>query len=132
VAKGEINRFDAVFSQWQPGRGMQVQRRCLFPLEAARFPSQADANPPLLNLTPAALLADLTADYVHAQLCEAALQAFAAENQARMESMAAAHSEIERQLTQLQGQQRVVRQEEITAEIIELVAGEAASRMNGR
>jgi len=69
---------------------------------------------------------------VHAQLCEAALQAFAAENQARMESMASAHNEIERQLSQLQGQQRVVRQEEITAEIIELAAGEAASRMNGQ
>ena len=137
IAKGEIDRLDAVFSQWLPGHGAHVERRRLFPLDKARFPSLsfpslADANPPLLNLTPEALLDDLTADYVHAQLCEAALQAFAAENQARMESMASAHNEIERQLSQLQGQQRVVRQEEITAEIIELAAGEAASRMNGQ
>jgi F-type H+-transporting ATPase subunit gamma len=132
IATGEIDRLDAVFSQWQPGHGAHVERRCLFPLDKARFPSLATANPPLLNLAPEALLGDLTADYVHAQLCEAALQAFAAENQARMESMASAHNEIERQLSRLQGQQRVVRQEEITAEIIELAAGEAASRMNGR
>ena len=81
-----------------------------------------------MNLAPEALLDDLTADYVLAQLCKAALHAFSAENQARMESMASAHSEIERQL----GQQRVVRQEEITAEIIELAAGEAASRLSDR
>ena len=34
-----------------------------------------------------------------------------------METMAAAHSQIERQLTSLQAMQRRVRQEEITAEI---------------
>ncbi len=130
IADGEIDRLDAVFSQRQPGRGVQVERRCLFPLDKSLFPSHPEASPPLLNLTSEALLDDLTADYVHAQLCEAALHAFAAENQARMESMASAHSEIERQLSRLQGQQRVVRQEEITAEIIELAAGEAASRMS--
>lgn len=132
IADGGIDRLDAVFSQWQPGRGTHVERRCLFPLDKTRFPSEPEASTPLLNLAPEALLDDLTADYVHAQLCEAALQAFAAENQARMESMASAHSEIERQLSRLQGQQRVVRQEEITAEIIELAAGEAASRMSDR
>ncbi len=132
IANGDIDRLDAVFSQWQPGHAAHIERRCLFPLDKSRFQSHAEVNPPLLNLTPEALLRDLTADYVHAQLCEAALHAFAAENQARMESMASAHSEIERQLSRLQGQQRVVRQEEITAEIIELAAGEAASRMSGR
>lgn len=132
IADGGIDRLDAVFGRWQPGRGTQVERRCLFPLDKTLFPTEPEASPPLLNLAPEALLDDLTADYVHAQLCEAALHAFAAENQARMELMASAHSEIERQLSRLQGQQRVVRQEEITAEIIELAAGEAASRMSGR
>ncbi len=68
------------------------------------------------------------ADYVHAQLCSAGLHGFAAENQARMEAMASAHQQVERQLSSLQSTQRVVRQEEITAEIIELAAGETASR----
>ena len=65
---------------------------------------------------------------MHAQLCEAALHSFAAENEARMEAMAAAHSQIDRQLGSLEATQRLVRQEEITAEIIELAAGEAATR----
>ncbi len=128
IATGQIDRLDAVFSRWQPGEGTKVERRRLFPFDAAAFPPPRDPNPPLLNLAPAVLLRELAADYVHAQLCEAALHAFAAENQARMEAMAAARSQIERQLSSLQAAQRTVRQEEITAEIIELAAGETASR----
>ncbi len=44
--------------------------------------------------------------------------------------LASAHSQIERQLSALQATQQIVRQEEITAEIIELAAGETASRSN--
>jgi len=131
IATGEIGRLDAVFSQWRPGHGAHVERRRLFPFDMAAFPSPAGVNPPLLTLQPAVLLDELTADYMHAQLCNAALHAFAAENEARMEAMAAARSQIERQLSSLQATQRLVRQEEITAEIIELAAGETASRSDG-
>ncbi len=128
IASGDIARLDAVFSQWQPGHGIQIMRQRLFPFDMAAFPRSEEANPPLVNLPPAVLLHGLTADYMHALLCHAALHAFAAENQARMEAMAAARSQIERQLAALQATQRQVRQEDITAEIIELAAGETASR----
>ena len=127
-ANGTIDRLDAVFSRWQPGRGVLIERRRLFPLDTSGFSRPADANPPILNLEPEPLMIELTADYVHAQLCKTALHAFAAENEARMEAMASAHSQIERQLAALQATQRIVRQGEITAEIIELAAGETASR----
>jgi F-type H+-transporting ATPase subunit gamma len=128
VASGEIDGLDAVFSQWQPGHGTHVERRRLFPSDMTTFPRRTDAGAPLLNLAPEALLSELTADYMHAQLCNAALHAFAAENEARMEAMASARQQIERQLSSLRATQRIVRQEEITAEIIELAAGETASR----
>ena len=128
IATGEIDRLDALFSRWQPGQGTHVERQHLFPFDTTAFPPARDTNAPLLNLTPISLLGTLTADYMHAQLCKAALHAFAAENEARMETMAAARSQIERQLASLQSTQRLVRQEEITDEIIELAAGETASR----
>jgi F-type H+-transporting ATPase subunit gamma len=128
IATGEIDRLDAVFSEWKPGYGIRVERCRLFPFDMSVFPRPADANAPLLNLEPGALLRELTADYMHAQLCNAALHAFAAENEARMEAMASARNQIERRLSALQSTQRQVRQEEITAEIIELAAGETASR----
>jgi F-type H+-transporting ATPase subunit gamma len=128
VAMGEIDRLDAVFSQWRPGHGIHIGRRRLFPLDMSGFPRPNDVNAPLLNLPSETLLIELTADYVHAQLCNTALHAFAAENEARMEAMASARSQIERKLSALLATQRIIRQEEITAEIIELAAGETAGR----
>ena len=128
IATGEIGRLDAVFSQWKAGHGTHVERRHLLPLDMTQFPRPPGDNSPLLNLEPAALLNELAAEYLHAQLCNAALHAFAAENEARMEAMASARSQIERQLAELQATERRIRQEEITAEIIELAAGETASR----
>ena len=48
---------------------------------------------------------------------------FAAENEARMEAMIAARSNVARKLDELVASFRVLRQEEITSEIIELSAG---------
>lgn len=132
IATGEIDRLDAVFCHWQPGHATHVERRHLFPFDTTAFPVPKDADAPLLNLEPVALLRTLTADYLHALLCEAALNGFAAENQARMEAMAAAHSQIERQLGVLQATERIMRQDQITEEIIELAAGETASRAGRR
>lgn len=128
-ASGAVDRLDVVFSQWQPGRGILIERRRLFPLDISGFSRPMNAGAPILNLAPEPLLIELTADYVHAQLCRTALHAFSAENEARMETMASAHSQIERQLSALLAAQRIVRQEEITAEIIELAAGETANRL---
>jgi F-type H+-transporting ATPase subunit gamma len=131
ISTGEIDRLDAVFARWRAGQGVHVERQQLFPLVAA-FPRLAPANPPIVNLPPETLLSGLAADYLHAELCKAALHAFAAENEARVETMAAARSEVEKQLSALQATQRLVRQEEITAEIIELASGETASRTDSR
>lgn len=123
-----IERLEVVFSRWQPAHPIQVESRRLLPLDPSIFPHRTRRAAPLVNLAPVELLQELIADYLHAQLCDAALHAFAAENQARMETMTAAHQQIDRQLTSLQAIQRQVRQEAITEEIIELAAGETASR----
>jgi F-type H+-transporting ATPase subunit gamma len=128
IASGEIDALDVVFTQWSSAAGADVRRQRLFPFDPTVFPKSIDANPPLLNLEPDVLIRALAADYLHAQLCRAGLHAFAAENQTRLEAMAAARRQVERELSQLQGRQRLVRQEEITAEVIELAAGETASQ----
>jgi F-type H+-transporting ATPase subunit gamma len=127
IATGMIDRLDAVFAKGQSAGEVHIERERLFPLDMAQFPASVEANAPLLNLPAQLLLSDLTADYLHAQLCRAALHAFTAENAARMTAMEAAHHQIQRQLDALRATQRQVRQQEITAEIIELAAGETAS-----
>lgn len=132
IVRGEIDCVDAVFSQMGVGHGTHVERQRLLPLDAALIPRNGGGNSPLIYLSPEALLDGLTGDFLHAQLCKAALHAFAAENEARMTAMASARNQTERRLAMLQAHQRLVRQEEITAEIIELAAGETAGRALGR
>jgi F-type H+-transporting ATPase subunit gamma len=127
IAAGEIDRLDAIFSRWRPGDGSHARRARLLPVDPALFPRETAHDAPLTNLPPDALLNGLTADFLHARLCDAALHAFAAENEARMQAMESAREQIERQLSTLRAVQRRVRQEEITSEIIELAAGESAS-----
>jgi F-type H+-transporting ATPase subunit gamma len=132
IGAGGIDRLDVVFSRWRLGEGVRVARRRLFPFDFRAFKTPTRGQAPLTNLPPETLLHDLAADYLHAQLCDAALHAFSAENEARVEAMAAARKEIDRQLAALRAAQRQARQEDITAEIIELAAGETASRRRRR
>ena len=90
------------------------------PLDRQVFANVPIADAPLTTLPPALLLERLAEEYIYAQLCEAATEAFVAENEARVGSMAAAKSNIEQMLQDLQAQERQVRQEEITAEVVEL------------
>jgi F-type H+-transporting ATPase subunit gamma len=123
IAAQELDSLDAIFARPYPAQGVHIERRRLFPLNPAAFPPENGQNPPLLNLAPQVLLREVAADYVHAELTQAALLSFAAESEARMEAMAAAHRHIEHQLQALELTRQLVRQEEITAEIIELAAG---------
>lgn len=125
LASGQIDRLDAVFSTWDRGI-VTVVRRALLPIDFGAVPVAAKTAP-LTNLPAARLLDALSADYLHALICNAALHAFAAENEARMAAMAAARRQIEKELGQLHATERQVRQEAITSEIIELATGEQAS-----
>ena len=128
IATGRIDRAEAVYAETAGAAGLKVVRRPLLPLDPRTFARAAHAGEPILNLPVPQLLAELTMEYLHALICGTALHAFAAENQARMTAMASAHREIGRQLGVLQASFRQVRQEQITAEIVELAGGAAASR----
>jgi F-type H+-transporting ATPase subunit gamma len=109
-----------VFPAWVPGTGLVPRTHSLLPLDRQASAGMPLADAPLTTLPPAVLLERLAEEYVIAQLCEAATEAFVAENEARVASMAAARNNIEQMLQELRGQERQVRQEEITAEVVEL------------
>ena len=98
----------------------------MLPIDFGRFTRPVESQPPLTTLPPAYLLEQLTAEYVFAQICEAAMHAFESENEARMMAMASAKSNIGTKLATLQQRERQLRQEEITTEIVELAAGTEA------
>lgn len=128
VISGAVEKVDILYSRSVVGASIHVERVSLLPIDFGRFTQASGDHAPLTSLAPALLLEGLAAEYVYAQLCKAAMHAFAAENEARMTVMAAAKTNIGTKLTALSQRERQLRQEEITAEIVELAAGAEASR----
>lgn len=127
IAQGSVTAADVIYARPDPENGVRIENVPLFPLDFARFATRTPAMPPLVTLEPERLVEQLAAEYVYARLCEAAIQSFAAENEARMNAMSSAGNNIERTLGELEQLRNQVRQEEVTAEIVELTAGVQAA-----
>ena len=123
---GRATRVTAVHAVPGPSGSIEIVERMLLPFDFERFKVPHTAIAPIVTLPPQRLLDELAEEYVYAELCEAVILSYAAENEARMQAMIAARTNVERKLTELVGSYRTLRQEEITAEIIELSAGAAA------
>jgi F-type H+-transporting ATPase subunit gamma len=132
VATGTIAKLDIIFSRSVSGSAIHIDRHSLLPIDFGRFARPVEKQAPLTTLAPQLLLERLAAEYVYAQLCEAAMHAFEAENEARMMAMASAKTNIETKLAVLSQRERQLRQQEITTEIVELAAGAEASRSRRR
>lgn len=127
LARGAVATADILFARSAAG-AIHIDRHSLLPIDFARFARPIQKQAPLIALAPELLLERLTAEYVYVQLCEAAMHAFVAENEARMIAMVAAKNNTETKLAALLQRERQLRQEEITTEIMELAAGAEASR----
>jgi F-type H+-transporting ATPase subunit gamma len=98
----------------------EVIESALWPFDFKRFKRAQHGDAPLVTLKPGRLLAKLAEEYIYAELCEAIMLSFAAENAARMRAMLAARTNVRNTLDTLIGDARRLRQDEITAEIVEL------------
>jgi len=123
MATRRTGAVEVVFPTWSVGAGADVTCRSLLPLDARRFGVVPAGMPPLTTLPPEVLLASLAEEYVFASLCEAAMHAFVAENEARAAAMLRARSKVQDMLGELTLSEHRVRQEAITAELVELAAG---------
>jgi F-type H+-transporting ATPase subunit gamma len=106
---------------------LNIVEKQLLPFDFARFPPAPGNRTPLVNLPPDTLLQALSREYIFAELCEAVILSFAAENEARMQAMVAAQENISRTQEELVAEARRQRQEDITSEIGEL-SGSILSR----
>ncbi|MBV8187121.1 MAG: F0F1 ATP synthase subunit gamma [Alphaproteobacteria bacterium] len=127
IADDEVARVDIVYSRARATGGIEIERRSLLPLDYGHFKHPLEGRSPLTNLPPPVLLERLASEYIYAQLCQAAMQAFEAENEARMLTMGAARTNIQNKLVGLARLERRLRQQEITAEVLELSTGAEAS-----
>jgi F-type H+-transporting ATPase subunit gamma len=124
------SRVSLVHAQPAPGLSPKLVRHALLPFDFARFTrpgSRARRSPPLVSMRAATLLAKLAQEYMFAQLCEAIMLSYAAENEARMRAMSAALDNVHQTARRLSGSFCRLRQEMVTAEIVELSAGARAT-----
>lgn len=120
LAAGEVSRVAVVYAVPDGPTGVEVVTRALVPFDYTRFPVPRHGLAPRITLPPEELLTRLAEEYVFSELTEAVLLSFAAENEARMRAMIAAHDNVSQSLSDLVAQSRRLRQEEITDEITEL------------
>ena len=126
----QIVTAEVAFPLWTPGKGLSVACQLLLPLDERRFGTASAAPPPLTTLPPEVLLASLAEEYVLGSLCEAAMHAFVAENEARAAAMVRARGKVQDMLDRLRLAEHHLRQESITAEVVELAGSLISSRSN--
>jgi F-type H+-transporting ATPase subunit gamma len=103
------------------GRAL-IERRRLLPSEPPPGPA-ARSVPPLTMLPALALASQIAGEYVHAILFQSLVETFAAANAASLEVLQAAHAHLDEMLVALRRSENVLRQEEITAEVLEVITG---------
>jgi len=122
---GELGGVDIVFARHEGGARSTALRRALLPVDRRRM-TPAAALPPLTNLAPAALVEQMLEEYLFGELAHAAMESFASENAARLATMQSARRNIEEKLGDLRMSEHRLRQEQITAELLDVATGAEA------
>jgi F-type H+-transporting ATPase subunit gamma len=125
-SRGELTGIAIVVARFAGGTRSNVTRRPVLPV-AVSPPIAGSGSPPLTNLSPAALIERMLEEYLFAELAHAAMESFASENAARLATMQAARRNVEAKLDELTTAARSVRQDEITAELLDIVTGAEAA-----
>jgi F-type H+-transporting ATPase subunit gamma len=132
IVGGEIARIDLISSRYRQGVAPTIDHRPLLPLDTAALALRQPRQAPLHYLAPTLLLERLMAEYVFAVLTEAVVESIGSENAARFAAMESAHENVEKKLSELRQTALQARQEEITAELLDLIAGTLASTQSRR
>ena len=125
----DITAARVAFAAYEPGGQYDVVVRDILPLDPALLKGMGVVQPPLHQLDPYVLLARLSGEYLFAEVTRAIMESLASENGARLQVMSAADHNIGDKLETLGRQRNHLRQEAITAELLDVVTG--AEAVNG-
>ena len=116
-----------VFARYRSGAAFDVETRQVLPLSAADPAAAAlPASPPLHHLPPDRLLSELGMEYLFAEIAHALMESLASENGARLMTMDAAYRNIGDKVEKLKREERAARQEQTTADMLDVVTGAEA------
>ena len=128
ISSGDVAQLYLLHAHYlSPGKIAPTFARVL-PVDLSQW-RDADAarrSQPRLALSRLKLLGGLVDEYAFVSLFRAMTESLAGENGMRLQSMEAARSNIDDTLTELQLRERILRQDEITEELLDLVGGAEA------
>jgi F-type H+-transporting ATPase subunit gamma len=114
---------ELVCATYQYGGHYEIEARRIVPLDPSLLQRVGTRAPPLHHLPAEALLVRLADEYLLAELARALMEAFASENGARLRVMEAGDRNVGQRLEQLGSKALTLRQQAITAELLELMTG---------
>ena len=122
MAAGRADGVDILFAHCLGAGREELVLKRLLPVTG--LGTKVAAGPePLINLPRPALVEAVITEWFLGELVHAVVETLASENGARLRAMDAARRNVDARLDDLQGTYRVARQEAITEEIAEVVAG---------
>jgi F-type H+-transporting ATPase subunit gamma len=119
-----------VFAGYRTGGQYEIEAREILPLDPKLLDGMEHAGPPLHQLSADLLLERLSGEYLFAEITRAIMESLASENGARLQVMSAADHNIGEKLETLGRMHRHLRQEAITAELLDVVTGAEAANTN--
>lgn len=120
-----VTRAGIIYAQHQKSGTFAVAYRQVLPLAPKAMPDIA-AQQPLYHLPAARLLAQLASEYLFAEIAQALMQSIVSENNARLMTMDAASRNIDERLEKLHRQERMARQDQTTADMLDVIVGSEA------
>ena len=123
---GDIAAARIVFASYKSGGQYDIKARDILPLDPNLLKASDGEGPPLHQLDPFVLLRRLSNEYLFAEITRAIMESLASENGARLQVMSAADRNIGDRLEGLGRQFHHLRQEAITAELLDVVTGAEA------
>jgi F-type H+-transporting ATPase subunit gamma len=122
----DIPTADVVHGGYRRGGSFEAEARSILPLDPDLLARSARRSPPLHHLGRETLLRQLASEYLFAEITRAVMESLASENGARLRVMENADRNIGDKLDHLRREENAVRQEAITAELLDIVTGSEA------
>lgn len=120
-------RVSIIYPYFSDSGEIDIITRSLIPFDYSRFDQPVRQVPPLLTIDPGTLIDHLAREYIFAELCDALVRSYVAENEARVRSMVRAKTNVVTIQESLRLTYQQLRQDQITAEISELATGRIVS-----
>jgi F-type H+-transporting ATPase subunit gamma len=126
LSRGELASVVVLGPRRHGSTDWEIAREAIFPLAPPVAAAATPRDPPLHYLPPRVLVVRLLGEFLFSRIAGAVAEAFLCEQAARVRAMTATCKNLDDKRAELERAERLARQELITSELLEVVAGAEA------